>query len=93
MAILNTLKSSNGTALATPKNIAVFVVVLLVLGFVGLRLASYFDLFGGPAPSTDPAVIDPTSNYTPEMKADQKKIEEQQIIEEQKPNRPPPAGS
>lgn len=94
MSIMDKLRSSESTAqLATPKNIAIFVVVILVVGFMGWRLADYYGIVNKPKPSTDPAVIDPTSTFTPAEKEDYKKIQEQQAAEEQKPNRPPPAGS
>jgi hypothetical protein len=79
----------------TPKNIAIACVAVVILGFASWRLADYFQLFGlgQPKPSTDPAVVDPTSIYNPEEKKQLEQIQEQQRIEEQKPNRPPPSGS
>lgn len=79
--------------LMTPKNIAIAVVTVLILGFMGYRLADYYGVIGGEKPSTDPAVVDPTSTYTPEEKKDAEKLQEQQRREEARPDRPPPAGS
>jgi hypothetical protein len=80
-------------AVLTPKNIGIAVVTLLVVGFMGYRLADYYGVINAEKPSTDPAVIDPTSTYTPEEKKQVEKLKEQQQLEEQMPNRPPPAGS
>ena len=85
--------ADNIKELLTPKNIGIAVVTLLVLGFMGYRLANYYGVIGGEKPSTDPAVIDPMSTYTPEERKQAEKIQEQQKREEQMPNRPPPAGS
>jgi len=79
--------------LMTPKNIGIAVVTLLILGFMGYRLADYYGVINAEKPSTDPAVVDPTSTYTPEEKKQLEKLQEQQQREEQMPNRPPPAGS
>lgn len=79
--------------LITPKNIGIAAVTLIILGFAGYRLADYYGVINVPPPSTDPAVVDPTSTYTPEEKKQVEKIKEQQQREEQMPNRPPPAGS
>lgn len=79
--------------LMTPKNIGIAVVTLLILGFMGYRLADYYGVINAEKPSTDPAVVDPTSTYTPEEKKQLEKLQEQQQREEKMPNRPPPAGS
>lgn len=94
MSVMDKIRSSESASqLATPKNIAIIVFTVIVLGFVAWRLGDYFGIINKPTPSTDPAIIDPTSTFTPEEKKELQKIQEQQVIEEQKPNRPPPAGS
>ncbi len=85
--------SSSIKELLTPKNIGIAVVTLLILGFMGYRLADHYGVINAEKPSTDPAVVDPISTYTPEEKKQLEKLQEQQQREEQMPNRPPPAGS
>lgn len=79
----------------TPKNLAVGALALVIFGFMGYRLASYYQLFGlgQDKPSTDPKVVDPISTLSPDEKKQYDQIQEQQRIEEQKPDHPPPSGS
>jgi hypothetical protein len=86
--------SGGGSELMTPKNIAIAAVAVIVLLVMSVRLAFHFGILGGEPVITDPAVTDPTSQYTPEEKENVKKLQ-QKLIEEEaaKPTPPPPAGS
>lgn len=83
----------SASELMSPKNIGIAAAAVLMLGLSAYLLANHFGVIGGEKPSTDPAVIDPTSTYTEAEKKEYQKIQEQQKAEAEKPNALPPSGS
>jgi hypothetical protein len=85
--------SSDRGPLMTPKNIGIVVATVVIVGFMTYQLLDMYGVINKEPVSTDPAVVDPVSTYTPEEKKQLEKIEQQQKVEMERPNAPPPSGS